>query len=1137
MKSNPTILMIAALVGATLAVQPAAAQEPSMDDCMFVAVGGGDGGDLGRCLEFLTGTVQTPSSEPCSEQGATRVDPIHGTLCAAFTTINGSEIDSDGDDDGEPDAAPAGGVPPVVLTVTPGDEDADADGLYDRFFVGLWVVEVDGDGNPLPSYAQEAAVAIQMDYFHTTDAENNPFEFAAGDFDFSVTPMLYDPTSDADPVSGGDDYRLSNVFAHSADARFGADAFMLALYATADNADGGNCIVCINEDRIVLGTGSADEGIIDFAPTEGDDHPNQWENGATTLFIDPPGTATTGHGAPFADAQGVNLEELHVKAGDPRGSDLDDDGDTDIEEVLICQSNPTNEAATCDDFDADGRSNDEEDTAGTNPRNPEVDSDGDGVFDNEDNCPGTANPDQADNYGSEGDGDACGDADGDGLGDLEEDVNNNQQVDVGETDPEDADTDDDGVDDGTEVNSNYGGAGATDPLDDDSDGDGLLDGEEDKNSDGAYQGTDAGAETNPLVKDSDGDGIEDDHEAAGEDNDGVNHGYGATKGWASDSDGDGLSDSDEIAGTQGNPYCAFDGTASRTVADDACDAGPTDPNSDDSDGDGILDNEEISGYDVAAEGDFGGVTDVKTDPNNADTDGDTHSDGAERDGSTIAFSAPLIGELFAVDDPTGDSRSDPTDADSQPEPRFNPSAPTVPGVGGLVNMLLYPECGPTNEEPPEHCDDDATDQRDARDLDGDEETGEPSGQSDLLEERVFFTKETEGFIDLYVVAPQANLGALPPVFARVHIGDPAPTQGPSILAFVEFGSAPDETVDGALVEDFGPFVCIYEDANEGASTPVAIGSGADLETACADRTTPWKDVNAVGQALGELLYDGMANGWALEEYGAEDLPPEAKPLFIVADEDQNGVPEGLEIHIFDPTSCKVDEVPDADLGSAPNGVACSSYLSIPPEGVPDPLALVEETLCPEGGGLPDCLGADPVGALCAEAPGLPVCEGGGDPDPDPPACDPEDGAADCDEDGVPNGDDDCPDESGPASNGGCPEGGGGDPDPAVILTGILCPDGGELPDCASPDPVGTITGVLCPDGGELPDCADPGGEGCPTDPTACEPPVGPPGGGESCEGEVDVLEVCTGGSGGFLTGLFGLPGLRVRLAGITLFYL
>lgn len=94
-----------------------------------------------------------------------------------------------------------------------------------------------------------------------------------------------------------------------------------------------------------------------------------------------------------------------------------------------------------------------------------VDSDGDGFSDTLDNCPGVANPSQAD-FDNDGLGDACdADDDNDGLSDAEELL-----LGTGATNP---DSDNDGLTDGEEVNT-YG----TQPLVADSDGDGLSDGYE-----------------------------------------------------------------------------------------------------------------------------------------------------------------------------------------------------------------------------------------------------------------------------------------------------------------------------------------------------------------------------------------------------------------------------------------------------------------------------------------------------------------------------------------------------------------------------------------------------------------------------------------------------------------------------------
>jgi hypothetical protein len=98
------------------------------------------------------------------------------------------------------------------------------------------------------------------------------------------------------------------------------------------------------------------------------------------------------------------------------------------------------------------------------------------------------------------------DADGDALSDAEELARG--------TDPYDPDTDDDGLLDGTEVDTAVGG-GCPDPLDADSDNDTLADGAE------------VGGGTNPCNADTDGDGVTDDDDPLPTD-------PGVTSGWLED---------------------------------------------------------------------------------------------------------------------------------------------------------------------------------------------------------------------------------------------------------------------------------------------------------------------------------------------------------------------------------------------------------------------------------------------------------------------------------------------------------------------------------------------------------------------------------------------------------------------------
>ncbi|MBN8226401.1 OmpA family protein [Corallococcus macrosporus] len=160
------------------------------------------------------------------------------------------------------------------------------------------------------------------------------------------------------------------------------------------------------------------------------------------------------------------------------------------------------------------------------------------------------------------------DSDNDGLTDEEE-------VDLG-TNPNDPDSDDDGIPDGIEVK-----VGGTDPLDDDSDDDGILDGNEDKDHDGIVDAD----ETDPKNIDTDGDGLTDGVET------------GLTEPQGDDTD------------------------PSKFVADKDPST-KTNPLDGDTDDDGLLDGNEDANHD-------GKVDPTETDPNNIDTDGDGLTDGLE----------------------------------------------------------------------------------------------------------------------------------------------------------------------------------------------------------------------------------------------------------------------------------------------------------------------------------------------------------------------------------------------------------------------------------------------------------------------------------------------------------------------------
>lgn len=175
---------------------------------------------------------------------------------------------------------------------------------------------------------------------------------------------------------------------------------------------------------------------------------------------------------------------------------------------------------------------------------------------------------------------AGGDDDRDGLSNAFEEQ-------IG-SDPDNPDTDGDGLKDGEEVRRYK-----TSPIATDSDNDGLRDGDE------VFK-----YRTDPSQADTDGDGLTDGEEV-------LKYGTDPLK---IDTDGDTLPDGDEVLKYNTDPLKAD--TDGDGLSDwDEIRAYRTDPTNPDTDGDGLTDFEEIRTY--------------KTDPLKADTDGGGVNDGAE----------------------------------------------------------------------------------------------------------------------------------------------------------------------------------------------------------------------------------------------------------------------------------------------------------------------------------------------------------------------------------------------------------------------------------------------------------------------------------------------------------------------------
>ena len=269
----------------------------------------------------------------------------------------------------------------------------------------------------------------------------------------------------------------------------------------------------------------------------------------------------TVEGSGDADGDGISDEEELAQGTDPLSSDTDDDGLADDVELYVTFTDPVD-----DDTDDDGLLDGNEDLNGDGIIDPaagetsplQFDTDGDGVGDGVER--GLTQPQGAHTDPSRFIADADPatttdptrqDTDEGGIFDGVEDANQNGRLDPGETDPtdpfddgvdsdgdgvddateralglnpNDLDSDDDGVPDGLDGIMDTDGDGLIDALDPDSDGDGLNDGLElgltlrfvmpdtDLSAQAFIEDADPTTTTNPKRADSDGDGRSDGEE-------------------------------------------------------------------------------------------------------------------------------------------------------------------------------------------------------------------------------------------------------------------------------------------------------------------------------------------------------------------------------------------------------------------------------------------------------------------------------------------------------------------------------------------------------------------------------------------------------------------------------------------------
>ncbi|KYF54673.1 hypothetical protein BE08_20070, partial [Sorangium cellulosum] len=509
-----------------------------------------DGTELGLPCDNEATNVRARHCRADGDNGATKTDPL----------------DADSDDGGVPD----------------GQEDANLDGVVDEDETdpndgGDDAPPLDTDGDGLSDAFEE-----------TIGSDPND---ADSDDDGALDGQEPNPADDTD----GDG--LINVLDVDSDndGLFDGTELGLPCDNAATDTEAGHC------------RADADEGATTTSPIDADSDDGGVSDGNEDINLD--GAVDAGESdpndpaddLPIVDTDGDGLvDEIEVLIGtDPEDADSDDDGVLDGQEPNYS-----------DDHDGDGL---------INALDP--DSDGDGLFD------GTELGLPCDNAATDAGAESCiadadpetttnpldPDTDDGGVSDGAEDANHNGAVDEGETDPNApdddvvaGDRDGDGLSDAIEEML------GSDPDDADSDDDGALDGQEvdpgadtdgdglinvldvDSDNDGLFDGTELG-----LPCDQEGTSAEAGHCRADADE-------GATKTSPVDADTDdgGVSDGNEDANLDG-----------------AIDAGETDPNN--GDDDGTLEDTDGDGLSDALEGEIG------TDPNDADSDDDGVPDGLE----------------------------------------------------------------------------------------------------------------------------------------------------------------------------------------------------------------------------------------------------------------------------------------------------------------------------------------------------------------------------------------------------------------------------------------------------------------------------------------------------------------------------
>ncbi len=647
-------------------------------------------------LDTVENAACVPAAATCDTDGdgiPNNLDPdSDNDGISDVREANGTDVNGDGvvdgavDSNGVPTAASGGLTPPNTDGTgasNPYDTDSDGDGIPDSIEKGPnGNAPLDSDGDGIPNYLD-----TDSDGDGISDSIERGTGTAIADTDGDGAPDYLDLDSDGDGITDaveGTTDTDGDGIPNFRDVDSDGDGIPDSIEGTVDtDGDGIPNYLDVDSDGDGI-PDSVEKGPNPLSPidTDGDGIPDYKD-----LDSDGDGIPDATEGAIDTDGDGI-----------PNYRDLDSDGDgiPDAVEGTVDTDGDGIPNYKDLDSDGDGISDAIEGTMDTDgdgmPNYKDLDSDGDGISDAIEGARDTDGDGTPDYLDLDSDGDGISDAiegtvdsDGDGIPnfrDLDSDGDGISDAIEGTVDTDgdgipnylDTDSDGDGVPDSVEGNVDTDGDGMPDYLDLDSDGDGVLDATDtcrvnvgDVANNGCPTDFDGDRINDSLDYDDDNDGILDTIENAACSPASLNcdtDGDGIPNRFDLDSDGDGIKDVREANGLDVNADGIVDGPVDANGVPTAANGGLTPPNTDgtgglnpydvDSDGDGIPDSaEKGTNGNIPRDTDGDGIPDYL----DLDSDNDGILDAAEGNVDTDGDGIPNYRDL----DSDGDGVLDATE--------------------------------------------------------------------------------------------------------------------------------------------------------------------------------------------------------------------------------------------------------------------------------------------------------------------------------------------------------------------------------------------------------------------------------------------------------------------------------------------